>query len=93
MMTEKSEATIADLKSQIQELRSGPPVGILGLPIKQCPPTTSGNQENWFKLENVEFYQSQEDFPRCYYRLNTAASGNRISAETVLMQQSEALSI
>ena len=104
IMNKKSEATVADLKSQIQELKAGPPAEIPGLPLEQCPPTTSGNpwrpvaggaiedgmfklnHENWFILENVEFYPSQKDFPRCYYRLNSAAAGNRIPAETVLLQ-------
>ena len=41
----------------------------------------------------IEFYPSKKDFPRCYYRLNSAAAGNKIPAETVLLHQAEASSI
>ena len=47
----------------------------------------------FYKLENVEFYPSQDDFPRCYYRLNSAAAGNKIPAETVILHQAEASSV
>ena len=51
------------------------------------------NHLNWFKLENSEFFPSEKDFPRCYYRLNSATAGNKIPAETVLLHQTEASSI
>ena len=108
---ESFESSIKEMKDKIHELESGSPAEIPGLPLSQCPPTSSGNpwvpvgsgrieqgmfklsHQTFFKLENVEFYPSQDDFPRCYYRLNSAAAGNKIPAETVILHQAEASSI
>ena len=101
---ESFENSLREMKDKIHVLESGCQPEIPGLPLSQCPPTTSGNPwcpvgsgrieqgmfklnyQTWFKLENVEFFPSQEDFPRCYYRLNSAAAGNKIPAETVILQ-------
>ena len=40
---EDSAKTTADLRSRIHELESGSQAEIPGLPLSQCPPTSSGN--------------------------------------------------